>query len=345
MWIIKRQGSPYYYAQWLHADGSGRRVTASTGCMGKREAKARGKDLEAQHKTEHERRRGGYGATVAYVIAQHWVSEVQTKKWAPSALVHLTRIEKALGAERPYCLVTTRDVAAVVDGLKNELAPATINRLIAVWRRMHRQAQYAREMPVQIINWEAVKQTEPAGRTRALSPEQVQSLLNRLPDNLREIVAFAVLTGARKGQVLTLSWDRVDIGHGTVQIWKKHRRQNMPHVIHLHPVALAILKRRAKLAPAAVSAHALVFDSTNIQHGWEKAVKAEGLTDVRFHDLRHTAATWHIKAGTPLIVVSKMLGHSNVLTTQRYSHVSEDDVRKLSVGLPVALSIGDETGE
>lgn len=342
MWLRKKARSPYWYAEWKHPDGSGRDVCASTRCVGKREAKAKGADLESAHRQDWARRQGGYGATVGFVIAQHWDAEVKHKRHAGSVQPHLLRIEHLVGADRPYSLVATKDVAAVVDVLRGVLSPATINRLLAAWRHMHNQAHLARGIPVQTIDWRRLMQVEPAGRTRNLTQAQVQSLLQRLPQAAAQIVAFAVLTGARKAQVLGLTWDRVDLQAGTAQIWKKHRRAMTPHTLHLHPVAMKILAERGRSRPAPNAASALVFNVVNFRAHWEAAVRDEGLADVRFHDLRHTAATWHVKNGTPLIIVKELLGHGDISTTMRYAHVGTEDVRSRALALPVAIETEQE---
>ncbi|MCZ6447099.1 MAG: tyrosine-type recombinase/integrase, partial [Alphaproteobacteria bacterium] len=59
---------------------------------------------------------------------------------------------------------------------------------------------------------------------------------------------------------------------------------------------------------------------------WRRAIKASGVSDFRFHDLRHTAATRTLRACRNINVVSKLLGHSSILMTQRYAHATQDDV-------------------
>jgi integrase len=327
MWLAKKKQSPYWYARWLDPETSVP-ISKSTGCVGKREANVKGRELHAEWLRDWESKKLGSGISTALVIAQHWTTEVQDKKWAVSARVHLERIEAGLGPNSLYCLTTTADVAKVLDAHRGELSVSTLNRLLAVWRRMHKQARLVRGLPVQEINWEALRGTEPEGRTKWLTRDQVRNLFRHLSPRAAEIALFAVMTGARKGQVMTLTWERVNYEARTVQLWRKHRKAFVPHTVPLHQVSWQIVERRAALRANPDDRRELVFDKVNFRREWEAALKAEGLRgDIRFHDLRHTAGTWHRQQGADLMEIRELLGHSDVKTTQRYSHVTSAEVR------------------
>jgi integrase len=322
MWITKVARSPVWYARWYHPDGSGRVVSVTTGETARRAAEAKGRELEAAARAEWERDQRGGTVGSQQVIEEYWQSELKHRKWAASAEVHLERIANFLG-DRRYCEVTIADVAQFVDQLVKdpEVSNSTINRVLAVWRRMHNVAGKIRLYPVQQIYWSQLLRDEPEGRTRHLSMDEIKALLSALPEHLREIVAFAILTGARRSQIVTLAWDRVDLDAGTATVFKKHRKQNLPHVIVLHSAAVDILRHRRERTSGP-----LCFDATNFQHGFEKAVREAGLKDVRFHDLRHTAATMWAKKNS-LQIVRQQLGHADMRMTLRYTHVQQEDVR------------------
>lgn len=340
MWITKVGRSPVFYARWKHPDGSGRVVSVTTRETSKRAAEAKGRELEADALAEWERSQRGGTVGSQQVIEEYWQTELKHRKWAASAEVHLERIANFLG-DRRYCEVTIADVAELVDRLVADpaVSDSTINRVLAVWRRMHNVAGKIRLYPVQQIHWSQLVRDEPEGRTRHLTPEEIKALLAALPEHLREIVAFAILTGARRSQIVTLTWDRVDLDAGTATVFKKHRKQNLPHVIVLHSAAVEILRYRRERA--SYDAGDRCFDATNFQHGFEKAVREAGLKDVRFHDLRHTFATMLSKT-TSLNIVRQQLGHSDLRMTLRYSHVQQDDVGAAIARLP---SIDLESGK
>lgn len=211
---------------------------------------------------------------------------------------------------------------------------------------MHNYARDVREYPVQSILFKKLMRSEPAGRTRNLTPEELEAFLQFLPVRGQEIVIFGASTGARKAQILGLTWDRVDIEHRTARITLKHKRDYMQHTIDLNGTAMKVIRRRLAArdgdAPPVPSdgrslrarpLGSLVFDVTNFEHEWKAAVAASGIKDFRFHDLRHTFATWMAR-NSPLVVVQRSLGHSSIVTTNRYSHVQRDDLRAAAHALP-----------
>lgn len=347
MWVVPKKGSPYLEARWHHPDGSGRVVARSTREKTRRAAEQKGREFEAAHRAEWERSQRGGTVSAQHVIEEYWQTELSKKKWAASAEVHLERILTFLGPDRPYCDVTISDVARFVDELVAEpaISDSTINRILAVWRRMHKVAGDVREYPVQRITFSRLFRDEPEGRTRHLKPEEIKALLAALPRHLQEVVVFALLTGARRNQIATLEWDRVDLEHGTATVFKKHRKKDVPHVIQLHPGAVEILRRRYVYGAPDIypEPHERCLDTTNFQHGFEKAVKAAGLKDLRFHDLRHTAATALARKAN-LNVVRDQLGHADLRVTLRYAHVQKEDVRAAIAAMP-AIEIEGGNGQ
>lgn len=318
MWLVKISRSPYFYARFHAPDGSV--VSVSTKQVAKRAAEARGVEIEAEYRKKWDREKGGGSVTSARVIEEYWETEASKRKAARDHIFpHLARIATFLG-DKPYCDVTIADVARFADELHGQISNSTINRALSVWRRMHNVAGKKRLYPVHMIDWSEVWLDEPPLRERQLSPDQVKDVLRRLPPHAQEIVIFAVMTGARKTQVLTLEWDRVDLEGRTVTVWRKHRKQNAPHTIDLNDAAFQILvmRRESSTGP-------MVFDTTNFRKLWDSAIEDCKLEGVRFHDLRHTAGHWLAKKA-PLQVVQRLFGHSDIRVTMRYVQAQREDV-------------------
>jgi len=166
------------------------------------------------------------------------------------------------------------------------------------------------------------KYQEPDGRLRYLSGEaEAARLLEACEDSLRPIVLTAIHTGMRKGELLGLTWDCVDMTHGFIRLkqtkngkaralpfnetrwgrFSEHRtRQDVPWVFHDTD------GRRYK----------------DVRHAFDRACGAAGLTDFHFHDLRNTFASWLMMRGVPLATVSNLLGHTSPTMTLRYAHLS-----------------------
>lgn len=329
MWIVKIAKSSFLQVRFPDPGGSGRIIQVSTKTVSEREARLRAQEIVARYTADAARKRSGGDVTTQHVAAEYYDTELSRRKWARAAFIYLNRIVDHLGEERRYCDVTIADVAAFVDTLDGTVSDTTINRALAIWRRMHNHATKIRGYPAQRIEWGQLFRTEPEGRTRHLTPDELATLLERLPEDAQAIVIFAVLTGARKSQVLGLTWDRVDVEHATVTIFRKSQKKQAKLTLDLHPTALAILERQRELR----GSEPTVFDTTNFRKIWEKALVDAGVTDFRFHDLRHTFATWLARKAS-LALVQKLLGHSHITTTMRYAHVQRDDMRTSIRELP-----------
>ena len=148
-----------------------------------------------------------------------------------------------------------------------------------------------------------------------------------VPAYLRDIVVFALATGMRKSEIFNLQWDDVIINEmfkfGEITIvGKGGKRRN----IRMNKTVCDLLVRKKRLSNGVY-----VFPSpktggkiVSIKKGFNSALKKAGIKDFRFHDLRHTAASWMVQGGVDIYSVQKILGHSHVRTTQRYAHQSPE---------------------
>jgi integrase len=172
---------------------------------------------------------------------------------------------------------------------------------------------------------------EPKERVRWITPAEAIKLLEVLPGRVRLIVEWALCTGCRRSEILKLRWDDVDLERHQAHIEGKtgHR------TLWLSAEACAILGRAEKVG-------AFVFDGTNLRKHFELGIRTSGLRDFKFHDLRHTHATWLRMAGVPLEIVQRSLGHTAITTTSRYAHVADTEIQAALRKLPslVPESVG-----
>ena len=168
---------------------------------------------------------------------------------------------------------------------------------------------------------------EPQGRLRWLTLEEATKVLSACKKSrnaaLADLVEFSLFTGIRRGEALGLTWDRVDRARGVIrlELTKSGRRREVP----LSSNADAVLACR--WTP---EAKGYVFGSRNwnsFRSAWESALLAAGIEDLRFHDLRHTLASWLIQRGRTLREVQEALGHQTITMTMRYSHLAPDHLR------------------
>jgi integrase len=205
--------------------------------------------------------------------------------------------------------------------------PSTVNRRLAVLRRIYNKVRVEWELPVKTINWKAHTREEPRERVRHITVEQARTLLDRLPPNVMEMVAWSLATGCRLNETETLTWERVNYETRQAEVLTKGGGTRF---VTLGPDALAVLAQIPNRG-------GFVFDKRNRRKIWEAAVKAAGLEDFRFHDLRHTFAVWVGNAGADIAVVQQLLGHSKIETTLRYRKVITGEKMKAVQNLPTLI--------
>jgi integrase len=179
---------------------------------------------------------------------------------------------------------------------------------------------------------------EAEGRLRWLTPEEATRLLDASRksrnEHLTDLVEFALFTGMRRGEVLALTWERVDRARGVVllDVTKSGKRREVP----LNSRADAVLARRGSKSSG------LVFGTRHWDHfrsAWENAVGRSNLADFHFHDLRHTFASWAVQRGASLQEVKDLLGHRSLAMTLRYGHLAPEHLRTAVARLDAALPV------
>jgi integrase len=242
--------------------------------------------------------------------------------------------------------ITYEHIGSVIVKAKTTLAHSTCNRLVVLMRYIFNLA-IKWEIPGVIKNPTAnysIKQ--PAiYRERYLSAEEVQRLLAELNCSLNRqlkyIVPFLLLTGARKTEVLTARWSDIDFERKfwRIPISKNGRARHVP----LSAAAVALLQSIPNKSNALIFANPETDKAyASIYVSWNTARTRAGLADVRMHDLRHSFASFLVNAGCSLYEVQRILGHSQIKVTQRYSHLSQESLLRAAecaggVVMPVEL--------
>lgn len=189
-------------------------------------------------------------------------------------------------------------------------APATRNRYRALIRAILRAAER---------DWEWIDKApiikaeqENNERKTYITREQADRLIAELPEHYRPAVRFALLTGLRKANVLGLRWSAVNLEAGTVVVAAEEAKGKRKIIVPLNASAKALLE-------AMPHREGKVFAVTSItEAAWKRACARAGIEDFRFHDLRHTWASWHAMAGTPAQVLQELGGWQSYSMVERY---------------------------
>ena len=229
--------------------------------------------------------------------------------------------------------ITPDKISRSRDGLlKKGFQKSSTNRYVAA-------LSSAYSMAVKEFGWtdtnpcsKVRKLSEPRGRTRFLTDDERERLLisceNSNTKELLIIVLLALSTGARKNEIRWLRWDDVNVQTGTV-IFRETKNGTIRSV-PLVGRGLDLIRDWGKVRRLDTD---LVFPGKNPNHpvlfekSWKRALKESGIEDFRFHDLRHSAASYLIMAGVHMRTVAEILGHKTLAMVQRYSHLSPEHLR------------------
>lgn len=161
-------------------------------------------------------------------------------------------------------------------------------------------------------------------RLRWLTRAEADRLLIEVPAHLKPLVRFSLATGLRQQNVVQLEWNQVDLERRIAWIHADQAKGKRRITVPLNADAVVVLREQAGQHPRYVFTHDGQPILRPIAAGWYPALKRAGLEGVRWHDLRHTWASWHAQAGTPLLVLKELGGWATLDLVLRYAHLAPD---------------------
>ena len=213
---------------------------------------------------------------------------------------------------------------------------ASVNRELALLKHLFSLAikwRYADFNPVK-----EVKFLKEETKERILTPEEIQKLLSESNEDLKPIIITALNTGMRLGEILTLKWSQVNFKAGFIQV--EHSKSGKMRKVPMNSWLTQTLQNAKKED----SERVFMKDGKpikSIRTAWENALRRADIFACRFHDLRHTFATYSLHFGADLVSIRDILGHSDIRMTSRYAH-SSDDLRRRAVEPLSDLALSDE---
>lgn len=222
-------------------------------------------------------------------------------------------------------------------------SPSTINRLLAML--VHFAAWAARQGwydEADVTRLRRVpKLREPPGRVRELAPAEEDELFDAIADSqIRRPVALAMLTGLRRADVVHLRRSQVDLALKRLVI--ERTKSNKPLVVPLNADAVRVVREALsdagetsdyvflstrevpRIAPDGETTYERVpYTLDGFSTMWQRARRAAGVKNFRFHDLRHTFASRVRRGGAGLDVIARLLGHATIAMSARYTHLDD----------------------
>jgi integrase len=265
---------------------------------------------------------------------------------AKNVLQHLTWWKEELGhlllaQVRPSLIAEKRDelLAGMVRSGKLR-SPTTVVRYLSslshVFTKAVKEWEWMRENPVFKI--EKPKQAQ--GRKRVLTDEEQQKLLQACQESgskdLFLIVALALGTGMRKGEIMGLRWRNIQLGEVTGTILLERTKNGRSRSVLITGLLLGLLQERRQQQRA----DSLLFPSPNypnqpvdIRSAWERALQKAGIEGFVFHGLRHQAASQAATIENSPLVIGELLGHQTLQMTRHYVHLPSEHMQTMTEAL------------
>jgi integrase len=318
MAIYKQQKSGYWYIDFT--DANGKRVRQSAGTENKQQAQ----ELHDKLKYEAWRvknigdkpRRSWQEAVV------RWLTEGSHKKSGRTDKSALRYLNFHLGDkwldEINKALVDKIKLEKQASGITNE----TTNRILSVLRSVLIAAKKEWEW---IDNIPTVKLLPiKSGRIRWITHEEAATLLAELEPHTKAMAQFALATGLRAANVINLQWHQIDMQRRCAWIEAENSKNGKAISVPLNDLAISVIRSQI----GRHQTYVFTFRGkpvTVVNTGsWRKALKRAGIENFRWHDLRHTWASWHVQNGTPLHVLKELGGWSDLKMVLRYAHLSSE---------------------
>lgn len=322
MTLYKRKDSPNYWIKFAPIKGELKPFYKNTGTSIKRDAQKYHDKLTAERWEQDKlgvKPRHTWDDAAAKFLEE--TSHKRTHEWDKSMLRWF----------QPY--LGGKDLVdinrAVLDQVKAIRAKgsstATVNRYMALVRTILRKACNDWEWLDRVPKVGMFKDAE--GRIRSLTREEFSRLLEELPEHLADMARFSVATGLRQANVTRLQWKQVSLERRHLWVSGAEHKNGRPHSVPLNQAAMDVLLKRQGDHPT----HVFTYEGNPIVQvntkAWRNALQRAGILDFRWHDLRHTFATWHREAGTPTHELQRLGGWKTQSMVERYAHVAPEGLQ------------------
>ncbi len=325
MSLYKRKDSSVY---WVKLHHSGKIVQRSTGTADKVKAQEYHDKLKS---SLWDQERLGVRPRYSWQqAAGRWIEETSHKATHKEDIAKLKWLHSILG-ELMLDEITLDVIAKIKAARLKQASQSTANRFLALVRSILKRA---------VEEWDWLEKApkvklfkESAGRVRFITPEQVQALLRELPAHQQDMVLFALQTGLRQSNVVKLEWSEINLEQAHMWVNSADSKNRKAIAVPLNREALAALHRQTGKHPVRVFTYKEKPISNANTHAWKNALKRAGIEDFRWHDLRHTWASWHSMQGTPTLELQQLGGWKTGAMVERYAHLASDHLASAAARL------------
>jgi len=321
MSIYRRNEKGNWWIQFTAPDGS--RIQQSAGTKIRQEAQELHDNLKAE--AWRVKNLGSKPRHTWQEVVVKWTGEQEHRKSAGDDKKYLRWLHPHL--HNKHLDEINKDVIKQLtkSKLQTGVSNSTVNHVLAFLRSILNRAKN---------EWEWIDSIPPIKmlpvkkqRIRWITHAEAAKLFYELPEHLEAMARFTLATGLRESNVTGLIWGQIDMQRKCAWIHADQAKANKDIAIPLNEEALAVLRKQIGKHIANV----FVYEGRPVKkagvRAWRNALKRAGIVDFRWHDLRHTWASWHVQNGTPLQVLMELGGWSSIEMVLRYAHLSSDHLQ------------------
>lgn len=266
-------------------------------------------------------------------ISMRWLKERETWSNYRQYVTRIRGLHQYLGGKR-LSDITPDLIDKIKLALKSEVidkkgkktrTPGTVNQYLSLISGVFHYA-LERELIDRIPKIR--KLPTPSRRIRWITPQEVEAICHYLPEYAVDMVWFSLATGLRKTNVVRLRWDQIDMQRKIIWYAPEEVKNREALMVPLNQDALAIIRKRIGTHDTYVFTRDGEVMADVPRKSFEKARKLAGIKDFRWHDLRHTWASWHINAGTNPLELQELGGWKNAAMLRRYAHFAKDKLHE-----------------
>ncbi len=303
---------------WIDIGFKGSRIQKSTGATNKIDAQRLHDQIKAEQwkvsKLKEKPTKDWNDAVV------RWCAESQHKRTLHCDQSNFRWLDTYLNGEvlKKISRERIEQIALIKEG--EGVSPATVNRMLAlvraVLRKAEREWEWLGRAPIVRMRKENNK------RIRWITSEETERLKNELPEHLADAMEFALHTGLRESNISSLEWSQIDFNRCHAFIPAHKSKSGLAIAVPLNSKGMEVIQKQIGKHPTFVFSYIGKPIRWFNTRAWRKALVRAGIKDFKWHDLRHTWASWHVQSGTSLHELQQLGGWASFEMVLRYAHLS-----------------------
>ena len=260
--------------------------------------------------------------TVLQALQRYEKEVTPAKKGADVEKTRIGKAKKTKLASKSLYMVTPKDVLSFMDDIggsdNNKRKYASL--ISHLYHIAVKRWGIAAENPV---SGKIEMPSNGKPRDRRLERNEGARLLKHLSGEAKAVFEFAIETAMRRGEILSLTWQDIDLKNRIATL--RDTKNGESRAVPLSVAAIKVLKERTRGVGAA---KVFTIDQRQLRRAWESARAAAGIPGIRFHDLRHEAASRLFEKGLNVMEAASVTGHKTLSMLKRYTHLNPTDIAK-----------------